>query len=227
MKQFSYNDIIKISTLFSEKNTQAINYVNSLLPSKNIIDFLSKIKKSRFNKNSFIKLQEDGKELIVYKKSFLTNLPEDKNETITIDGYDITIGYPRVGEYSKERFIKKIKKGNVVVKINKNNYKDIPINLYNKCRPTIEKFAKNLNKIFVYYINDKYKSGFFLYKEVINYVIYLCYVYDVDSLLEQQLHLMMSCKFAYSDFDTISYEQFNKYTELYSKILKRNERAAK
>ena len=133
MKQFSYNDIIKISTLFSEKNTQAINYVNSLLPSKNIIDFLSKIKKSRFNKNSFIKLREDGKELIVYKKSFLTNLPEDKNETITIDGYDITIGYPKVGEYSKERFIKKIKKGNVVVKINKNNYKDIPINLYNKC----------------------------------------------------------------------------------------------
>ena len=46
----SYNDIIKISTLFSEKNTQAINYVNNLLPSKNIIDFLSKIKKSRFNK---------------------------------------------------------------------------------------------------------------------------------------------------------------------------------
>jgi len=68
--------------------------------------------------------------------------------------------------------------------------------------------------MYVYYVNEKYNSGFLYHKDIIINIIYLCFVQDYDSLIQQQLLLMKQYNFTYQDFNNITINSINAYVKI-------------
>ena len=68
--------------------------------------------------------------------------------------------------------------------------------------------------MYVYYVNDKYNSRFLYNKYIIINIIYLCFVQQHDSLIQQQLLLMKQYNFTYQDFNHISMNSVNAYVKI-------------
>jgi hypothetical protein len=222
----SFNDIIKISTLYNNKqNDKLLKIFTSKFSYTNILELLHKIKEERFpNDTAAIKLKTDDKELIIYKKSFFPELPEYSEEEIILPNDTIvTIGYPIGNFFSNAAFIKKIQINNIIFEINESNYQDIPISVLNNCNDHIKKYLDKLNNISLYHINEQYNCGFMYCEEIIIHIIYLCFVYDEDILLEEQMCLLKNGGFNYTDFDVISYDQYKKYAKIFMKISKKEQ----
>ena len=212
----SYNDVLKVSKLYKHKQYDKVfSYITEKLPSKNIIDFLEKCKAEKFiETNDCIKLDISKKELIIYKDDFLKNLPLDKEDIYHIDNYKITIGYPSTGSTLPASCIKRIQYQNIFLDVNPNNYDYIPLSLVKKCTPYIKTYLNKLNEMYVYYVNEKYNSGFLYHKDIIINIIYLCFVQDYDSLIQQQLLLMKQYNFTYQDFNNITINSINAYVKI-------------
>lgn len=221
----SYNDIIKISTLHNNKqHDELLEFIITKFPHTNILDLLHKIKQERFlHDTDAIKFNYNKKELVIYKDSFLTELPEYSEEQVIVDDITLTIGYPAGDFYSTAAFIKEIQYEDTILKIDKTNYHDIPISLINKCNKYIEKYLNKLNKSYLYFVNKEYSCGFLYCEEIITHITQLCFVHDVDILLEEQLCLMSHSGFNYTDFNLITYDQFRKYAKIYVKQAKREQ----
>jgi|TARA_R110002051_G_scaffold323241_1_gene416206 hypothetical protein len=218
----SYNDLIEASKLHSEKKyKELVEFFVKKIPSKNIIEFVTKLKAEKFiDDKSAVKLNTNKGELLIYKENFLKDLPTYSENNYIIDDYFITIGYPSVEFFSDASFIKKIERNGTVAFITKDNHEDVPLPLLKQCAPYINEYKEKLNNSYVYYINDEYNSRFIYSVNVINYTIYLCMIYAYENLLDEQLFLMQRCSFTYQDFNNISYEQFRKYITLLIKSLK-------
>jgi len=221
----SYNDVIKISKLYRDKQyDQILQFIDKKLPSENIIDFFKQCISERFIDDSdCIKLQIKKKELIVFKKDFLTNLPSIEQTTYNIDNYHITIGYPTISLILPASCIKKIQHENTILDINTSDYNNIPLSLVKKCMPYIKKYIHKLNNTYIYYVSKKYNSRFIYSKEVIIHIIYLCFVQNYDHLLEQQLLLMKQYNFTYQDFNYTSYNSIRDYLKIIKKTMNRHE----
>jgi len=212
----SYNDVLEVSKLYKHKQYDKVfSYITKKLPSKNIIDFLKKCKAEKFiETNDCIKLDISKKELIIYKDDFLKNVPLDKEDIYHIDNYKITIGYPSTGSTLPASCIKKIQYQNVFLDVNPSNYDYIPLSLVKKCTPYIQTYLNKLNEMYVYYVSEKYNSGFLYHKDIIINIIYLCFVQDYDSLIQQQLLLMKQYNFTYQDFNNITINSINAYVKI-------------
>jgi hypothetical protein len=212
----SYNDVLEVSKLYKHKQYDKVfSYITERLPSKNIIDFLKKCKAEKFiETNDCIKLDISKKELIIYKDDFLKNLPLDKEDIYHIDNYKITIGYPNIDSILPASCIKKLQYKDILLNINPTNYNDIPLSLVKKCMPYIQTYLDKLNDMYVYYVNDKYNSRFLYNKYIIINIIYLCFVQQHDSLIQQQLLLMKQYNFTYQDFNHISMNSVNAYVKI-------------
>jgi len=218
----SYNDLIEASNLHSEKKyKELIEFFAKRLCSKNIIEFVTKLKAEKFiNKNSAIKLNTNKGDLLIYKENFLKDLPTYSESNHIIDDYFITIGYPSIDFFSNASFIKKIEKNGTIAFITKDNYEDVPLPLIKKCSPYINEYKEKLNNSYIYYINDEFNSRFSYNLDIINYILYLCTIYSYENLLDEQLFLMRRGNFTYQDFDYITYDQFRQYITLLIKRLK-------
>jgi len=218
----SYNDLIEASNLHSEKKyKELIEFFAKRLSSKNIIEFVTKLKAEKFiNKNSAIKLNTNKGDLLIYKENFLKDLPTYSESNHIIDDYFITIGYPSIDFFSNASFIKKIEKNGTIAFITKDNYEDVPLPLIKKCSPYINEYKEKLNNSYIYYINDEFNSRFSYNLDIINYILYLCTIYSYENLLDEQLFLMRRGNFTYQDFDYITYDQFRQYITLLIKRLK-------
>jgi len=216
----SYNDTINISSLYDSKSyDELLSFINSKLKCTNIIQFLQKILNTKFSEpNTSIKLTTKTNELIIYKENFLTGLPAYSESTHTIDDYNITISYPSCQFISNASYIKKIQKDDNIIEIDKNNYKVIPINIIQRCKPFISEYKNKLNNAYVFYLNKENNSRFMYETGIINYIIYLCFVYDYDNLLLNQLAGMKNFNFMYQDFDNITFDKFKKYIKLMNKL---------
>jgi hypothetical protein len=212
----SYNDIIEISKLYNQQQTDKVfSFVVNKLPNNNIIEFLESCKDNRYiEKTDSIKLSIDKKELILYKEDFLKHLPLYEEETYKIDDYNVTIGYPGVNSLLYASCIKKIQYKDTVLNINTN---DIPLSLIKKCTDKINYYIDKLNDTYIFYVNDQHNSRFSYTKQLIIHIIYLCFVNDHEPLLQQQLNLMSNYNFTYKDFDHLSISSVNLYTKLINK----------
>jgi len=103
---------------------------------------------------------------------------------------------------------------NIFLDVNPNNYDYIPLSLVKKCTPYIKTYLNKLNEMYVYYVNEKYNSGFLYHKDIIINIIYLCFVQDYDSLIQQQLLLMKQYNFTYQDFNNITINSINAYVKI-------------
>ena len=225
----SYNDVLEISKLYKyEQYNKVVSYVTKKIPSNNIIEFFQKCISERFiEETDCIKLQIDKKELIIYKKDFLKGLPSYEETIYPIDGFHITIGYPNADLILPASCIKKIQHEDTILEINTSNYNNIPLSLVKKCTPHINKIIKKLNTTYIYHINTKHNSRFSYSTSIINYVIYLCFVQNYTSLLEQQLLLMKQFNFTYQDFNFISYNTVTDYLKIIEKSLNKNEQPSR
>ena len=216
----SYNDVIHLSKLHQDKQyDQILQFIDKKLPSENIIDFFKQCLNERFTeKNDCIKLQINKKELIIFKKDFLKDLPTADQNTYNIDGYHITIGYPNMSLILPVSCIKKIQHEDLTLDINTSNYNNIPLSIVKKCAPYIKKYINKLNKTYVYHVNKKHNSRFFYSKELIIHIIYLCFVQNYTNLLEQQLILMKQYNFTYQDFNYVAYNSIRDYLKIIKKV---------
>ena len=216
----SYNDIIKITSLYDNKEyNKLLSFVNTKLKSNNILDLLKNILNLKFvNKTDSINLTSNKTELIIYKENFLKNLPEYSETNINIDGATVTISYPSSKFISIGAFIKKIQKDNKCITITEKNYKYIPLTLIKQCYTHIYQYILKLENIFIYYINDSHNSRFRYTSDIINYIVYLGFVQDYDTLLKTQLIAMKNYNFMYQDFDKISLNDFKKYMQQIKKL---------
>ena len=92
----SYNQVSKL-TYYSENNRRKefLDLFLSLCGSNTLLDVLSFTKYERFvEENSNIKLNYNGKEVVIFKENFLTDLPTKKSESYTLDNFEYVIGYP-------------------------------------------------------------------------------------------------------------------------------------
>ena len=78
----------------------------------------------------------------------------------------------------------------------------------------VEKYIDKLNKTYTYYVNDKHTSRFTYSKDIIIHIIYLCFVQNYTTLLEQQLLLMKQFNFTYQDFNFITPSMIADYLKL-------------
>lgn len=217
----SYNDTITITSLYNNKQyEELLSFINGKLECTNIIQFLQKILNTKFSEpNASIKLTTKTNELIVYRENFLTGIPTYSESTHTIDDYNITISYPSSEFISNASYIKKIQKDDNIINIDKNNYKIIPINLLKRCEPFISEYKNKLNSVYVFYINEDNNSRFTYNTDIINYVILLCFVYNYDNLLMNQIMGMKDFNFMYQDFDKMSFDKFKRYIQLMNKAI--------
>ena len=58
-------------------------------------------------------------------------------------------------------------------------------------------------------------------------IIYLCFVHDYESLIQQQLLLMQQYHFTYQDFNNLSINSINDYTRVINVKLNKNDGATK
>ena len=221
----SYNDVLEISKFYKYKQyDKVLSLTTKKIPSNNVIDFFQKCISERFVEESdCIKLQIDKKELLVYKKDFLKDLPPYEETIYPIDGYHITIGYPNVDLILPASCIKKIQHENTILDINTSDYNNIPLSLVKKCMPHIKKFIKQLNTTYIYHVTTKYNSRFTYSKDIIIHIIYLCFVQNYTTLLEQQLLLMKQFNFTYQDFNFITPSMIADYLKLIQKSLNKHE----
>ena len=212
----SYNDVLEVSRLYKHKQYDKVfSFITQKIPSKSIIDFLNKCKREKFiETNDCVKLDIDKKELIIYKDDFLKNLPNDNEDIYHIDNYKITIGYPRIDSTLPASCIKRIQYQNVFLDVNPNNYDHIPLSLVKKSMPYIQTYIDKLNDGYVYYVNKNYNSRFLYHRDIIINIIYLCFVQDYESLIQQQLLLMKQYNFTYQDFNNITINSINAYVKV-------------
>ena len=91
------------------------------------------------------------------------------------------------------------------------------------CEPQvacIEKYINKLEKTYIYHVNSKYNSRFIYDKQLIIHIIYLCFVQNYTTLLEQQLLLMKQYNFTYQDFNHTSNNRIDDYLKIIQKIMK-------
>ena len=221
----SYNDVLKVSKLYKDKQfDEVFSYITERIPSKNIIDFFKKCKAEKFIETSdCIKLDVSKKELIIYKDNFLKNLPSDTEDDYYIDDYKITIGYPNVNSMLPASCIKKIQYKDIILNLNPNNYNHIPLSLIKKCTPHIEPYLHKLNNTYVYYVNDKFHSRFYYDMPIIINIIYLCFVQHYETIIQQQLLLMKQYNFTYQDFNSISINSINAYVKIINTKLNKDD----
>jgi hypothetical protein len=212
----SYNDVIEISRLYTQNQIDNLfSFINNKLPSNNIIEFLQKCKNSKYiDKTDSIKLDINKKEIIIFKDNFLKNLPTYEEKKHKIDDYILTIGYPDTTSLLKASCIKKIQYKDTVLSFNTT---DIPLFLIKKYSKEIQYYLDKLNNTYTYYVNKEFNSGFSYNKPLIIHIIYLCFVQDYESLLQQQLHLMREYNFTYQDFNQLSIKSVNLYIKLINK----------
>ena len=216
----SYNDVIHISKLYQDKQyDQILSFVTKKIPSNNIIDFFKQCINERFVKDTdCIKLEIEKKELIIYKNNFLKNLPVYEERIYPVGDYHITIGYPKVEVPLPVSCIKRIQHKNTSFDLEE--YNNIPLFLVKKCTPHIEKYINKLEKTYIYHVNSKYNSRFIYDKQLIIHIIYLCFVQNYTTLLEQQLLLMKQYNFTYQDFNHTSNNRIDDYLKIIQKIMK-------
>ena len=216
----SYNDVIEISRLYSQKEFDTLfTYINKKSSSNNIINFLLFCKNNRYkDKNDSIKLTANKKELIVFKDNFLKNLPIYEEKKYKKDEFIITLGYPDSNSLLKASCIKNIEYNNTSLDFTTT---DIPLSLVRKCEKEINYFLYKLTKIYTYYVNKKHNSRFSYDKTLIINIVYLCFVQDYESLLQQQLTLMRDYNFIYNDFNELSINTINTYVKLINKEISR------
>ena len=225
----SYNDVLKVSKLYKDKQfDEVFSYITERIPSKNIIDFFKKCKAEKFVKtNDCIKLDVSKKELIIYEDNFLKNLPCDTEGIYHIDNYKIIIGYPNINSMLAASCIKQIQYKDIILNVNPDNYSHIPLSLIKKCTSYIETYLDKLNDTYVYHVNDEFCSRFSYNMTIIINIIYLCFVHDYESLIQQQLLLMQQYHFTYQDFNNLSINSINDYTRVINVKLNKNDGATK
>ena len=216
----SYNDVIEISRLYSQKEFDTLfTYINKKSSSNNIINFLLFCKNNRYkDKNDSIKLTANKKELIVFKDNFLKNLPIYEEKKYKKDEFIITLGYPDSNSLLKASCIKNIEYNNTSLDFTTT---DIPLFLFKKCEKEIDYFFNKLKNTYTYYVNKKYNSRFSYNKAIIINIVYLCFVQNYESLLQEQLTLMRDYNFTYQDFNEISINTINTYLKLINKEISR------
>ena len=212
----SYNDVIEISRLHSQNEIDTLfAYINKKSQSKNIIELLSFCKKNKYqDKTDSIKLNVNKKEIIIYKDNFLKRLPKYEEKKYKKDDFIITLSYPDSASLLKASCIKKIEYNNKSLDFDTTQ---IPLSLIKNCEKEIEYFINKLKNTYTYYINKTYNSRFSYNKALIINIVYLCFVQDYKSLLQQQLHLMRDYNFTYQDFNELSINTINTYVKLINK----------
>ena len=223
----SYNDVAKL-TYYSENkknNNEVIDLFLDLCGSKNIIDIFNFIKHERFiEDSSCIKLNLQGKEILVFEENFLINIPEKSKKEYYFDDFKITLDYPDIVNHSCSYIhcLKEIEYGgDTLILKTQEDYNNIPLTLMNKIKEYIEPYLLDLQKIFVYKVGPV-ECGFILDIELIIKIIELTFVYSHKHIIQEKLFLMKEYNFGYEDFDKMGFYELKEYLKEGIKII--NER---
>tara|TARA_Y100000310_G_scaffold325364_1_gene388728 strand:+ start:1154 stop:1846 length:693 start_codon:yes stop_codon:yes gene_type:complete len=222
----SYNHVAKLTYYYeNDRKKEFLDLFLSLCGSNNLIDILWFIKEERFTEdNSNIKILYEEKEVIIFKEDFLIGLPDPNPTEHTIDGFTFVLDYPNIiDDICKPMYcIKSISHQNETHNLTSlTDFNMIPIALYNKIYPEIEKYIQDLHNILVYKVVDV-DSRFFLHIDLIIKIIYLAFVTSFKNIVDERLFLMKEYNFTYEAFDKMSYLETRHYIKQGIKII--NER---
>lgn len=224
---FTYNDSILISSLFEgKKYTECLDYVYKELNCTCLIDFLIKVKQSKFTSvDASIKLSDKNKEILIFEENFLTNLPDKINYNKQIYDYTVTFTAPKIidGYLNSVYCIDSIVYEGEELKLRTlEDYNLIPFKIINNCKKDFTEIYERIQESFLYYINDEYKSRFLCNIDSILTVLSYTLIDSYENSLKEQLFLMEKFNFSYTDFDNMSLDRGKKFINLGIKIL--NER---
>ena len=211
----SYNQVSKL-TYYSENNRRKefLDLFLSLCGSNTLLDVLSFTKYERFvEENSNIKLNYNGKEVVIFKENFLLNLPESSPTIHKVQDFEVTLDYPSIIDYTCKPMhcIKSIKYNNEIYNLEKNtDFNLITKTIYDELKPKINEYEQELNNIYVYKVGNT-NSRFFLNIELIIKIIYLAFVTSYKSIIEESLFLMKEYNFTYETFDKLSFLEVRQY----------------
>jgi len=222
----SYNHVAKL-TYYSEndRKKEFLDLFLSLCGSNNLIDILQFIKEERFvEQNSNIKILYEEKEVIIFKEDFLIGLPASNPTSHTIDGFTFVLDYPNIIDYKCKPMhcIKSISYQNETHNLTSHtDFNTIPISLYHKIYPEIEKYIRDTHNIITYKVGD-IESRFFLHIDLIIKIIDLAFVTSFKNIVDERLFLMKEYNFTYEALDKMSYLETRHYIKQGIKII--NER---
>jgi hypothetical protein len=211
----SYNDIAKFTYYYENKrNKELLNLFFTKCNSKNIIDVFNFLKDERFSENNTsIKLTYDEKDLIIFKDDFLINIPTSEPTTHIIDDFTISFNYPDIVNYTCRPMhcIKSVSfDGDNHILKTAEDYNIIPSSLYKKTIPYVQHYIDKLQDIQIYKIGD-IESRFILHSESIIRLIYITFVSDFKSIVEEKLFLMKEFNFTHEAFDNMSFLEIKHY----------------
>jgi len=211
----SYNDVATL-TYYSEhnKNKELIDLFCGICGSPKIIDILRFIRSERFvEENSSIKLLFNEKDLLIFKENFLLNIPDPDPTTHTIEGITFHLDFPKIIDYTCKPMhcIQSVSyDSDHHTMVTNEDFNIIPITLYRKLEPQIQKYIEELQTIKIYSVGEL-ESRFMLNYELIIKIIYLAFVNSFKNIIDERLFLMKEYNFTYEAFDKISYFEAKQY----------------